>query len=94
MADMANYIYAASSLVIYYKKCPWISKIVDDEPIWEMLQEHYKNGAPTCNLCNILVSWKSLVKELDNDDSFYNLLKSITPPKENNPFIITAEWRV
>ncbi len=82
---MLEYIYYALNVVICYKEYPWISKIIDDEPIWKMLQEHYKNGAPTCNLCNILVQWKTLVKEVENDDSFYNLLKSITPPKDNNP---------
>ena len=83
--NMFEYIYYALNVVICYKECPWISKIVDDEPIWKMLQEHYKNGAPTCNLCNILVQWKDILKLYVNDDSFYNLLKSITPPKDNNP---------
>ncbi len=83
--NMFEYINYALNVVICYKKCPWISKIVDDEPIWKMLQEHYKNGAPTCNLCNILVQWKDILKLSVNDDSFYNLLKSITPPKDNNP---------
>lgn len=82
---MFEYINYALNVVICYKKCPWISKIVDDDPIWKMLQEHYKNGAPTCNLCNILVQWKDILKHYVNDDSFYNLLKSITPPKDNNP---------
>ena len=83
--NMFEYINIALRVVIFYKECPWISKIVDDEPIWKMLQEHYKNGAPTCNLCNILVKWKDILKLSVNDDSFYNLLKSITPPKDNNP---------
>lgn len=89
MAEMASYIYAASSVVRYYKECPWIVKIVDDEPIWKMLQEHYKNGAPTCNLCSILAQWEFLM----NDDHFNKLVKSITPPKENNPhYISTVNW--
>ena len=83
--NMLEYINYALNVVICYKERPWISKIVDDEPIWKMLQEHYKNGAPTCNLCNILVQWKDILKLSVNDDSFYNLLKSITPPKDNNP---------
>ena len=83
--NMFEYINYALNVVICYKERPWISKIVDDEPIWKMLQEHYKNGAPTCNLCNILVQWKDILKLSVNDDSFYNLLKSITPPKDNNP---------
>lgn len=90
MAEMANYIYAASSVVRYYKECPWIVKIVDDEPIWKMLQEHYKNGAPTCNLCSILAQWEFLM----NNDHFNKLVKSITPPKDNNPYIITYEFRI
>lgn len=85
MAEMANYIYASSSVVRYYKVCPWIVKIVDDEPIWKMLQEHYKNGAPTCNLCNILAQWEFLM----NDDHFNKLVKSITPPEDNNPHYIS-----
>lgn len=80
-----EYLCNALSVVMCYKESPWIVKIVDDEPIWKMLQEHYKNGAPTCNLCNILVKWKDILKLSVNDDSFYNLLKSITPPKDNNP---------
>lgn len=87
---MANYIYAASSVVRYYKECPWIVKSVDDEPIWKMLQEHYKNGAPTCNLCSILAQWEFLM----NNDHFNKLVKSITPPKDNNPYIITYEFRI
>ena len=79
--NMFEYINNALRVVIFYKECPWISKIVDDEPIWKMLQEHYKNGAPTCNLCNILAQWEFLM----NDDHFNKLVKSITPPKDNNP---------
>lgn len=82
--NMSEYIHNALYVVICYKVSPWISKIVDDGPVWKMLQEHYKNGAPTCNLCNILVQWKDI---LVNDDLFYNNLKSITPPKDNNPIL-------
>ena len=80
-----EYLCNALSVVMCYKESPWIVKIVDDEPILKMLQEHYKNGAPTCNLCNILVQWEGIVKELDNNGSFCNSLKSITPPEDNNP---------
>ena len=79
--NMFEYINNALRVVIFYKECPWISKIVDDEPVWKMLQEHYKNGAPTCNFCRILAQWESLM----NDDQFNKSLKSITPPKDNNP---------
>ena len=83
--NMLEYINNALYVIICYKVSPGISKIVDDGPVWKMLQEHYKNGAPTCNLCNILVQWKDILKFYVNDDSVYNFLKSITPPKDNNP---------
>ena len=87
--NMSEYINNALYVVICYKVSPWISKIVDDEPVWKMLQEHYKKGAPTCNLCNILVQMKYFVPE----DFFHNLLKSITPPKDNNPVDpLKANW--
>lgn len=85
---MSQYFYNALYVVKCYKESPWISKIVDG-PVGKMLQEHYKDGAPTCNLCNILVQRKYLVPE----DFFHNLLKSITPPKDNNPVDpLKANW--
>lgn len=83
--DMYEYINNALYVVIWYRVSPWISKIVDDGPVWKMLQEHYKNGAPTCKLCNILVQWKDILRYYAHDDTVYNVLKLITPPKDNNP---------
>lgn len=75
-----EYIFYAIQPVYVYKDSIWISKIVDDESVWKILQEHYQNGASTCNLYNILEQWNFL-----NDEPLSKAIKKITPSKDNSP---------
>ena len=47
----------AIKVLVSFQNARWINKIIDDEEVWKVLKEHYKNGAPTQKLYNILYGW-------------------------------------
>lgn len=79
--------FISSSIIVFlsYKDARWIGKIVDDEPVWNVLKEHYKNGTPTHKFYGVLYRWAQLYPQ---DVHLQNTIKAIMPKQfDETPYI-------
>ena len=83
--ETLEFINSAITVYRLYQDASWIGRIVDDEPIWNVLKEHYKNGTPTHKFYGVLYRW---AQKYPYNVHLQNTIKAIMPKQfDKTPYI-------